>query len=53
MPHPKGFIEVKLNRRGQRLSAEVDLPAQVSGEFVWAGEHRPMHPGKNQLSFPQ
>jgi hypothetical protein len=52
IPHPKGFLEVKLDHRKQGLSAEVDLPIGVDGEFVWAGEHRAMHPGRNQLKFP-
>jgi hypothetical protein len=52
MPHPKGLVQVKLSHKEKGLSAEVDLPIGVNGEFVWAGEHRAMHPGRNQLKFP-
>jgi hypothetical protein len=51
MPHPKGEIDVQLVRRGAGLTADVELPAGVTGEFVWAGATRPLAAGKNRLTF--
>ncbi len=46
VPHPKGMIAVTL----QDLTAEVTLPAGVTGEFLWKGDRRPLKPGLNRLS---
>jgi hypothetical protein len=51
VPHPKGAIEVKLDRAGAGLRAEVTLPPTIPGEFVWRGAHHPLRPGPNTLSF--
>jgi hypothetical protein len=51
MPHPKGEIEVALDRRGKGLEASITLPAEVSGELVWAGQTRPLKPGPNRLTI--
>lgn len=50
MPHPRGDITVEyVNER--RFTADVSLPAGVTGEFVWAGSTKPLHPGRNHLSW--
>jgi len=36
---------------GGSLHAEVSLPAEVDGEFVWQGQRQPLHPGKNSLAM--
>lgn len=52
VPHPAGDIEVRLTRRGDRgLDAVVTLPPSLSGEFVWAGRHVQLNPGRQELSF--
>jgi hypothetical protein len=51
MPHPKGQIRVDLERHSRGLTAEIDLPADVTGEFVWAGKHRALKAGTNHLRF--
>ena len=53
MPHPKGEIDVALQRRGQGLEANVTLPAGVSGELVWGGQTRPLEPGANRIVIGQ
>ena len=45
VPHPKGFVDVRLVRRGSGIEAEVTLPAGVEGEFVWAGVRTPLREG--------
>jgi hypothetical protein len=49
IPHPKGEVAVRLERRAGKLEAEVTLPAGVDGEFVWGGERRPLKPGTTRL----
>lgn len=51
IPHPKGEIAVSLKLDGQKLAAEVTLPAGVTGEFLWRGERRELKSGLNRLSF--
>jgi hypothetical protein len=46
VPHPKGMIAVAL----QGSSAEVTLPAGITGEFVWKGDRRELKPGLNRFS---
>ncbi len=51
MPHPKGEIRVDLRNTAGKLAADVELPADVSGEFDWRGEQRELKGGKNHLQF--
>jgi hypothetical protein len=51
MPHPRGEIDVRLAKRGASLTADVELPAGITGEFDWAGTKRPLAAGKNHLTF--
>ncbi len=42
-PHPRGLIEVKLERKGEHgIAGDVTLPPGLEGEFVWNGERRPI-----------
>ena len=57
MPHPQGAItvayEYKKEGKGKKapeyFSAEIELPAQVSGTFVWEGKTYSLHGGKNTI----
>jgi hypothetical protein len=51
MPHPKGEIVVKLKQNNGELSADVELPTGVSGEFDWKGVKRELVTGSNHLKF--
>jgi hypothetical protein len=51
MPHPQGEIRVSYRRRGRALSAEVTLPAGLSGTFYWDGRQADLRPGRQRLSF--
>jgi hypothetical protein len=51
MPHPKGEIDVQLVRRDGKLTADVELPGGITGEFEWAGVKRPLAAGKNHLVY--
>lgn len=50
MPHPKGQITVDY-RNEARFSADVTLPEGISGEFIWAGSSKPLHAGRNHLTW--
>lgn len=52
MPHPKGDIIVHLERADKSLRANVDLPAGLSGVFVWHGKTVELHPGRQELELP-
>ena len=49
IPHPAGFIRVdyKLDKN-DRLDALVELPAGISGTFVWDGKEYPLQAGTNR-----
>jgi alpha-L-rhamnosidase len=49
---PQGLVEVRYVRSGAALEANVTLPQSLSGEFIWAGRGRPLHPGLNRLRLP-
>jgi alpha-L-rhamnosidase len=51
MPHPKGEIDVQLVKRVGKLTADIELPAGITGEFEWAGTKKPLAQGKNHLTF--
>ncbi|PTY05666.1 alpha-L-rhamnosidase [Opitutaceae bacterium EW11] len=47
---PQGQIRVAVQRDGESVRGEIDLPATVSGEFVWQGRRQPLHPGHTVLA---
>ena len=50
MPHPGGEISVSVKKSGVGVSANVDLPSETTGEFVWAGKSYPLHAGANVIN---
>ena len=46
-PHPKGNIVVNYSKSTKGLKADIVLPAQVNGTFVWKNIIYPLHPGNN------
>ncbi len=50
IPHPRGAIEVKVDRVGPTLRAEITLPAGVPGDLVWGGARKTLVPGPNRVS---
>jgi hypothetical protein len=51
IPHPKGSIDVSLEKRNGKLQAIVQLPPDVSGEFIWHGRRTPLSSGANRLNY--
>ena len=48
---PRGPIQVRYARTGDTLTADVTLPAGVSGTFRWQGKETRLTPGRQQLSL--
>ena len=48
---PKGVVSVTYRRSGERLTATVDLPPGVTGEFEWRGRTAVLTSGAQHLSF--
>ncbi|PWK26906.1 alpha-L-rhamnosidase-like protein [Arcicella aurantiaca] len=52
MPHPQGEIKVNLKRKGKTgISAEINLPQNLKGRFVWNGKTEPLKGGKQTVSI--
>jgi hypothetical protein len=52
MPHSKGMIEVRLQRRGTTgLTASVTLPEGLTGDFEWNGRRESLESGEQALQF--
>lgn len=50
--HPRGLIRVRMNFSEGGVDAEVDLPGNAEGEFVWKGEKAVLRPGGNRIRLP-
>ena len=52
MPHPQGEIKVSLKRKGKTgISAEISLPQNLTGRFVWNGKLETLKGGKQTVSI--
>lgn len=52
MPHPAGMVTVWLKRKNNSgVEGEVDLPANVSGRFVWNGREIALKGGKQKIDL--
>ena len=51
MPHPNGKVKVKYNSNNGRLKAEIEIPANTSGQFIWKGKSYPLKGGKNSINI--
>ncbi len=51
LPHPRGEITVAYHREGDHLTADVSLPAGLSGSLLWRGKSATLHPGSQRLTF--
>ena len=53
MPHEFGLIEVKLEKKRNRLSGVVILPDGLSGKFSWKGNSFDLLPGENAINIKE
>ena len=51
MPHPKGKIAVAYNHSENGLKAEINLPENISGTFLWNNKNYDLKGGLNELEI--
>lgn len=51
MPHPKGWIEVDLQKTGNGITGFVSIPENTTGFFKWKGETKVLNGGKAKIEF--
>ena len=51
MPHPDGKIFVHYEQNGNNLTADITLPLNITGSFIWAGKSYPLTAGKNHIKL--
>jgi len=49
---PQGPVEVKYQRKGQRLVAEIRKPARLPGVFIWRGQSHVLSGARTRLDLP-
>jgi alpha-L-rhamnosidase len=52
VPTPKGMIEVSYASKDTGVSAEINLPGNMSGELIWKGKTFSLHSGHQQFLLP-
>ena len=48
---PRGLVQVRYSRSGNGLTADVTLPAGVTGTFSWKGTDTPLRPGASSCRW--
>jgi hypothetical protein len=51
MPHPDGFISTEIAFEGERCHGTVELPAGITGVFVWGGKEQKLSGGVNSVDL--
>lgn len=49
MPHPAGTISVAYDQSGDGLKAEISLPENTTGTFIWKGQKYDLKAGSNTI----
>jgi alpha-L-rhamnosidase len=52
LPTPKGIVEVSYEVKDAGVSADINLPANVTGELIWKGRAFNLRPGRQKLMLP-
>ncbi|HET9304487.1 MAG TPA: alpha-L-rhamnosidase C-terminal domain-containing protein [Candidatus Sulfotelmatobacter sp.] len=52
LPTPKGMVEVKYRRVSNRIEAQIDLPAGMTGALTWKGQQTILRQGEQTLVLP-
>jgi len=52
LPTPKGNVEASYNSEESGVSAEITLPADVTGNLLWKHNSLPLHAGYQRLQLP-
>ena len=49
MPHPNGYVALRLERKKEKIKGEITLPKGTSGTFSWNGKDIVLKEGKNKI----
>lgn len=52
VPTPSGMVEVNYVSNSSGVRAGINLPSNVTGEFIWKGKTLDLHPGHQQFTLP-
>ena len=52
LPTPKGNVEARYNSEDSGVSAEITLPADITGNLLWKHNSLPLHAGYQRLQLP-
>ena len=52
MPHPNGKIEVAYKVTNNKIKANISLPANITGRFVWKNKEYPLTGGLHKFTLP-
>ncbi len=53
MPHPQGLIQVHLQKKDAAgIEAEITLPENLTGTFLWNKQSVALHPGQQKIVLP-
>jgi len=53
MPHPQGLIQVHIQRKdASGIEAEIILPENLTGTFLWNKQSVALHPGQQKIVLP-
>lgn len=50
VPHPRGSVDVRIEKQGGGHAVTVTLPAGVTGDFAWRGVERRLEAGENSFT---
>ena len=50
MPHPKGDIKAAYVFADNKWNVDIDLPAPITGKFIWKGKTYLLKAGKNKFT---
>jgi hypothetical protein len=49
MPHPQGKIKVDYKNNGGKWNMKINLPENVTGNFIWKGKSYRLNGGTNSI----
>jgi alpha-L-rhamnosidase len=52
VPTPAGTVEANYTSNASGVSADINLPPNVTGDLLWKGKTLNLHPGHQQLRLP-
>jgi alpha-L-rhamnosidase len=51
VPHPNGKVRVSYDQNNGHIKAEISLPSNTTGAFIWKSKAYPLKEGKNSINL--